>query len=76
MQSDYPLAMLLIGAGFFIICIVEIMVSRCQTSGTDHSEHGHSHNAESALTESTKLFDNAKSQSAIYTMLFGLSGLV
>ena len=88
-KSDYPVAMMLIAVGFFIVTLVEIAVTQCQKSRVNPSEvpdhtpgsigatgHGHSHSGEEGLTESVKLFENAKSESAIYTMLFGLSGNV
>ena len=88
-KSDYPVAMMLIAVGFFIVTLVEIAVTQCQKSRVNPAEvpdhtpgsisatgHGHSHSGEEGLTESVKLFENAKSESAIYTMLFGLSGNV
>ena len=86
-KSDYPVSMMLIAVGFFIVTLVEIFVIKCQKSRVNPSEvpdhtpgsitgHGHSHSGEEGLTESAKLFENAKSESAIYTMLFGLSGNV
>ena len=100
-KSDYPVAMMLIAVGFFIVTLVEIAVNKCHKSNTndqssgfdnpivvDHTPgsiansatggggHGHSHSGEEGLSESVKLFENAKSEAAIYTMLFGLSGPV
>ena len=55
-KSDYPVAMMLIAVGFFIVTLVEIAVTQCQKSRVNPSEvpdhtpgsisatgHGHSH---------------------------------
>ena len=67
-DTKYPLAMLLVGVGFFFVAVVEIFVNNCHGGGA----HGHSHGDD--LEESTRLFEDASSTVAIYTMVFGLSG--
>ena len=67
-DTKYPLAMFLVAVGFFFVAVVEIVVSNCHGGGA----HGHSHGDD--LEESTRLFEDASSTVAIYTMVFGLSG--
>merc|ERR1711872_732551 len=61
-DDSYPVAMLLIGSGFFLVAFVEISATKLFTSGNGHSHHD------------VEIFDDYRqSKSAIYTMVFGLS---
>ncbi|CBY19542.1 unnamed protein product [Oikopleura dioica] len=57
LSTVYPLSSLLIGTGFFLVTLVEVMVS---------AHNGESHDCDN-------MFEHSTSVNGIYTMVFGLS---
>ena len=87
-KTSYPVAMLLVGAGFFIVTIVEAIVSNFTTQGITillslgTNLYGYSYvklygntleNEHGHSHDNVDMFENRHSTSAIYTMVFGLS---
>lgn len=58
LSTVYPLSSLLIGTGFFLVTLVEVMVTSTQNGDTHDCEN---------------MFEHSTSVSGIYTMVFGLS---
>ena len=55
--------MLLVAIGFFLVALVELIVTRCNNS----NEHAH---GEDALESTQRLLDESGSPIAVYTMVF------